>query len=114
MGNLDAKLLDVGRRRSRANWGGIRLLRNILRLQRLPRGERLGKCSWPGRFLRSRGWRWRGDMAGCHRNWRWWKKIAQSVRRCRAFNHRRWRCTLLLQETPHPPNQFLRLEKVSG
>src|SRR5258706_11732488 len=99
MGNLDAKLLDVGRRRSRANWGGIRLLRNILRLQRLPRGERLGKCSWPGRFLRSRGWRWRGDMAGGHRNWRWGKKISQNGGRGRAVNHPRGGCTLWLQET---------------
>src|SRR5258707_14499835 len=99
MGNLDAKLLDVGRRRSRANWGGIRLLRNILRLQRLPRGERLGKCSWPGRFLRSRGWRWRGDMAGWHPDWRGGKKDAQSVGKWRAVKQRRRRCTLLRHET---------------
>src|SRR5260370_840782 len=61
MGNLDAKLLDVGRCRSSPKRGRVCLLGIVLRLQRLPRGESFRKCSWPGRFGRGRSWRGRHD-----------------------------------------------------
>jgi len=78
MGNLSAKLLDVGRCRSGPNRGGIRLLGVVGCLQRLPRSERLGKCSWPGRFGCSRRWWRRRDRAGRHWNWGGEKKLLKA------------------------------------
>ena len=56
MGNLDAKLLDVGRCRSSPDRSRVRLLRIVVCLQRLSWGEGFRKGSWPGRFGRGRSW----------------------------------------------------------
>src|SRR5712691_10297792 len=69
MGNLDAKLLDVGRCGSSPKRGRVRLLGIVLRLQRLPWSESFRECSRPGRLRRSRSWRWRRDRSMSHGSW---------------------------------------------
>ena len=61
MGNLDAKLLDVGRCRSSPDRSRVGLLRIVVWLQRLSWSEGFRKGSWPGRFGRGRSWWGRRD-----------------------------------------------------